>query len=270
MGADIKALRNRIKSVDSTLHLTKAMGLVASSKIRRATDAMLKSREYAGALESVVTALTACRECETSPYLKKRDGARTRILVIMGDRGMAGGYNANIARLAAEYPDADFYPIGKRALDRFGHRAEAIPSSEHVSDDEIASLAHLLCEDFKTGQYDRLGLMSTEYVSMLTQTAKIDWILPLSRNEDTGDVGILFEPDETSILNAVIPTYVGGRIFAAIRDSFASEVAARRAAMDSAGKNAQTMIDDLQLKYNRARQSAITQEITEIVAGAGD
>ncbi len=270
MGADIKALRTRIKSVDSTLHLTKAMGLVASSKIRRANDAMMKGRQYDDSVRSVIDRLTASRECAKSPYMADRgeELSRTRLIVIEGDRGMAGGYNANIVRLAASYEGAEWIPIGKRACERFGEAGEGWVSSERFSLEDAAAMARSLCEDFAAGKYDRLGILSTKYVSMLTQTAQTTWVLPLVRREGTKENTILFEPDEISILNAAVPEYVTGVLMAAVRESFASEVAARRAAMDSAGKNATAMLDDLHLSYNRARQGAITQEITEIVAGA--
>ncbi len=269
MGADIKALRVRIKSVDSTLHLTKAMGLVASSKIRRANEAMKKGREYESALGSFISALTASSECQKSPFMRIRseDIARTRFVIIAGDRGLAGGYNANIFRLAAQYKGAEFIPIGKRACERY---RKAINSSERFGADEAYELAKVLCADFAKGEYDRLGIISTKYESMMTQTATVTWILPLTRAEEATSTGMVFEPNELTVLNAVMPEYVSGMIVGAIRESFASEVAARRMAMDSAGKNATAMIDDLQLKYNRARQGAITQEITEIVAGAGE
>lgn len=270
MGADIKALRTRIKSVDSTLHLTKAMGLVASSKIRRANDGMKKNREYSDALRLVVDELVKSAECKKSPYMQVRgdDMSRTRIIVIAGDRGLAGGYNANVMRLTAQYKGAQLIPIGKRACDKFG--GEPL-SSEKFSSDTAASIAKRLCEEFAAGEFDRLGIISTEYVSMMTQNAKIDWVLPLTEGADAAcGAGILFEPDEISVLDAVVPEYVAGILMGAIRESFASEVAARRMAMDSAGKNATAMIDELTLRYNRARQGAITQEITEIVAGAGN
>ncbi len=269
MGADIKALRIRIKSVDSTLHLTKAMGLVASSKIRRANDAMKKGREYAAALGSFVSELSKSSECIKSPYMQVRgdDISRTRIIVIAGDRGLAGGYNANIFRLAAEYKGAELIPIGKRACDKFGKMAN---SSEKYTSDEAYSLAKSLSADFADGKFDRLGIISTKYVSIMTQDAEIKWILPLTRNENSAASSIIFEPDEISVLEAVMPEYVSGILMASVRESFASEVAARRMAMDSAGKNASAMIDSLTLQYNRARQGAITQEITEIVAGAGE
>ena len=114
-----------------------------------------------------------------------------------------------------------------------------------------------------------MGIVCTRYHSMMSQEAHVRWILPLARTEQQGAQSVVFEPDEMTVLNATVPEYVAGLLVSAVRESFASEVAARRCAMDSAGKNAQQMIDELQLKYNRARQGAITQEITEIVAGSG-
>lgn len=266
MGADTKSLRNRIKSVDSTLHLTKAMGLVASSKIRRAADMMNKGREYSEAVRSAVALLVACPECTKSPFMQKRAGSRTRIIVIAGDRGLAGGYNANVFRMAKNYPDAEFIAIGKRACDRY---SDNTVSSEHFSYSDAIDMSRGLCADFAEGKFDRLGIISTKYVSVLNQEAQIEWVLPLERSEEKKTQSVLFEPDELFILNEAVPEYVAGIIIAAVRESFACEVAARRTAMDSAGKNAQQMIDDLQLAYNRARQGAITQEITEIVAGSG-
>lgn len=266
MGADIKGLRTRIKSVNSTLHLTKAMGLVASSKIKRATDGMLKGREYADAVSKTVELLTGLNECKKSPYMQTRDGDRTRMVVIAGDRGLAGGYNSNVFRLSRQYPQAEFVAIGKRACDIYGGEY----SAEHFSFEQASALSKKLCERFTNGEITRLGIISTEYISMMSQEARIDWILPLEKSQEKTDItGIIFEPDQLSVLNTAVPLYVTGRIVAAVRESFASEVAARRCAMDSAGKNAKQMIDDLQLQYNRARQSAITQEITEIVAGSG-
>lgn len=267
MAGNTKALRVRIKSVTSTLQLTKAMELVASSKIRRANDAMFKGREYCASLEKAIEALTSSRECARSPYMQKRDGARTRIIVIAGDRGLAGGYNANVFRLAAEYKDADFIPIGKRACERFG---KAIVSSERFSFEQAAALADTLCADFANGEFDRLGIIATKYNSVMSQEAFIKWILPLEGEMRADSTGTLFEPDSLTVLNNVVREYVAGIITVLSRESFASEVSARRMAMDSAGKNARQMISDLQLEYNRARQGAITQEITEIVAGSGN
>lgn len=266
MGANTKQLRNRIKSVNSTLHLTKAMGLVASSKIRRATDAMNKSREYAESLKNVMDLLALSPECAKNPYLTKGDGSKKRIVIIAGDRGLAGGYNANIFRLAREYADAKFIPIGKRAADRFG--GELLMAETFSYGDAIA-IARKLCADYTNGDFDTLAIISTEYVSMLTQEPRYTEILPFVKNENAKPTGVVFEPNEATILETAIIEYVAGIIVSHVRESFACEVASRRNAMDSAGKNAQEMIDNLQLEYNRARQGAITQELTEIVAGSG-
>ena len=265
MGADIKSLRTRIKSVTSTQQLTRAMGLVASSKIRKASERMLCGRDYASALEQVLVALTASPECARSPYMQVRDGGKTRLIVIAGDRGLAGGYNANIFRTVREYPDAEIVPIGKRACDRFGG---TVRLCEKMDSREAYDLAVSLCDDFAAGAYDRLGIVYTRYVSMMSQQPEVLWVLPLTRDEGAKSNATLFEPDEATILKTAVPEYVTGRIVAAVRESYASEVVARRMAMDSAGKNAAEMLADLQLQYNRARQGSITQEITEIVAGA--
>jgi len=268
MGADIKSLRSRIRSVDSTLHLTTAMGLVASSKIRRATQAMTRTREYAQAMDDVVAVLSAAPECERSPYMQPI-GEGTRLIVIAGDRGLAGGYNANVFRLAATVEQPEIIAIGKRACERYGQETV---SSERFSAADARKIADEQCRDFLEGKFARLGILYTRYRNMMSQVADIRWVLPLEKREGEADhsgKATVFEPDEQTVLNAAVPTYVSGMLAACIRESFASEVAARRMAMDSAGKNAQEMIERLQLQYNRARQNSITQEITEIVAGSG-
>lgn len=262
--ADTKALRGRIKSARSTLHLTKAMELVASSKIRRANEMMYNAREYAAAFTPVIHTLTTCKDCEKSVFMQKRDTDTTRLLVIAGDRGMAGGYNANIFRLVAAFPTAQITPIGKRAGERFDRQSIAC---ESFSVQDAASLSQKLCADFAAGLFNRLGIVYTKYVSMVTQEATVQWVLPLRTSASTL-AGVIFEPEEAQVLLQVVPMYVTAQITAAVKESFASEVAARRMAMHAAGKNAQQMVDTLQQAYNRVRQSAITQEITEIVAGS--
>ncbi len=267
MASNTKQLRNRIKSVNSTLHLTKAMGLVASSKIRKATDAMLKSRSYKEAVTDVINSVVASPECRKSVYLKGGEGKKAKIIVVAGDRGLAGGYNANIFRLCKNYEDAEFISVGKRSCDRFGGE---VNYAESFGYEDAIKLSKDLCKDFADGKYDTLGIISSEYVSILTQEAKYTTILPLTPGKVSDNKAVtVFEPNEMQILETAIVEYVAGVIVAHIRESFACEVAARRNAMDSAGKNAQEMIDNLLLEYNRARQGAITQELTEIVAGSG-
>ena len=265
MSADIKKLRTRIKSVSSTMQLTKAMGLVASSKIRRALDSMNKAKQYYSALGNAVSDLTLSSECKNSPYMEKREAGNTLICVIAGDRGLAGGYNANVFRLAKEYSDADFITIGKRACERFEKETVL---AEPVSFKDCKEMAVKICDEFKNKKIDRFGIIMTRYISMMSQEAQIKWVLPIAESEKNAESDVIFEPDELTVLDNIVPEFVAGAIYAAVKESFASEIAARRVAMDSAGKNAQQMIDELGLLYNRARQGSITQEITEIVAGS--
>ena len=266
MGADIKQLRIRIKSVDSTLHLTKAMGLVASSKIRKATDSMNKGKEYARALEETISLLTSYEECKKTPYMSVRKESKICLIVIAGDRGLAGGYNANVFRLLKEYPNAKFIPIGKRACEKFG---EPIINAEDYSYEGAMALANDICRDFIAEEYDKFGIICTKYNSLMSQDAYVKWLLPLTAGTKSNASNAIFEPDELTVLNSIIPEYIAGMIISCVKESFACEVAARRVAMDNAGKNAQEMIERFELEYNRARQGAITQEITEIVAGSG-
>ena len=266
MSADIKQLRTRIKSDDSTLHLTKAMGLVASSKIRKATEAMIKSKQYAVALSDMADQLMGFEECKKSPYAAKRDTDRICLLAVAGDRGLAGGYNANVFRLLREFPDASIIPVGKRACDRY---SAGLILAEKFTYENARDITARVMKDFIDGKIDKFGIVCTKYNSLMSQEAEVRWILPLDGKKDKKSSSAIFEPDEITVLDAVIPEYIAGMIIAAVKESFASEVAARRVAMDSAGKNAQEMIDRLGLEYNRARQSSITQEITEIVAGSG-
>lgn len=266
MGVDIKSLKSRIKSVDSTLHLTKAMGLVASAKIRGASIAMNKSREYCSALEDTVSMLASSKSCENSEYMKSGENGKICLIVIAGDRGLAGGYNSNIFKMAEQVDAETIIPIGKRACDKYGKEQLKV---ETYSYDDAIRLANELCEEFKGGKYERVGIVSTKYVSMMSQNPETEWVLPLSKAEKKSKADIIYEPDERTVLETVIEEYIAGKIVAAARESFACEVVARRFAMDNAGKNAGEMIDQLRLEYNRARQGAITQEITEIVAGSG-
>ena len=266
MAGNTKALRLRIKSVSSTLQLTKAMELVASSKIRRANERMLAGRQYEEALCRAMELFWTSRDCHNSPFFSANDSLPVRLIVIAGDRGLAGGYNANVFRLAREFEDAEIIPIGKRACDRFA--APAV-SSENFDFMRANELSDTLCRDFLEGKFSRLGILYTKYRSVISQEATVKWLLPFEVRESPAAAGTIFEPDAESILFHAVREYVAGMIALCVKESFASEVTARRMAMDSAGKNAREMIDELQLQYNRARQGAITQEITEIVAGSG-
>ena len=264
MAYDIKALKTRIKSVDSTFHLTKAMGLVASSKVRKAMEAMMNAKSFSDSLSETMASLSSSTACRNSPYMRS-GGERTKIIVIAGDRGLAGGYNNNVFRTSRELDGAEFIPIGKRACDRYG---EGYISCEKFSSADAYALTEKLLGEFANEEFDRLGIITTEYITMMKQEPVVKWILPIEV-KDAASSGTIFEPNEETVFPSAVKLYVSGFIMASVRESFASEVATRRVAMDAAGKNAKKMIDDLTIQYNRARQGAITQEITEIVAGAG-
>lgn len=267
MAGNTKQLRTRIKSVSSTGQLTKAMELVAASKINRAGEKSKNAKDYREALIKTVSILTADNECLKSPFMNSREGSKTKLIVIAGDRGLAGGYNSSVFKTAAPFLGAEIIPIGKKACEKF---KKDIVSSEKFQFSDAFSLAEKLVEEFKEGNYNRLGIVTTEYLNIMTQEPVVEWVLPLKPGKRRSFAGVIFEPDMRTVLEGMVIEYVAGMIFAAVRESFLCEVSARRTAMDSAGKNARRMINDLQLQYNRARQGAITQEITEIVAGSGE
>ena len=268
MGENTKELRSRMKSVDSTLHLTNAMGLVASSKLRRASDANNACAAYTEACRRAAAGLAASGDCQRSLWVAGNGSEQKKLIVIAGDRGLAGGYNANIFRLTAETGVQDIVAIGRRACERFG---QPLRSSEHFSNQDALELAQTLCQQYRAGAFGALGIVFTRYHSMLSQTAELSLdSAHVAGNRRQPRVTCSFEPaDATEVLDRAVPLYVAGLLMGAVRESFACEVSARRMAMDSASKNAKQMISSLQLAYNRARQSAITQEITEIVAGSG-
>ena len=275
MGANIKAIRARIKSVESTRHITKAMELVASSKIKRATSRMEQSRFYRAVMLDAFADLSSA---DTLYSRAREDSLPVLYIIVAGDRGLAGGYNNNIFRSAALIlRDQDMIlPIGKRAVEYYTHKNRRVITADFVScedmtSDECSRAAYLIRDMYDRGEIGGVRLISTEFVSMLTQTPNMTHLLPLQKENEAAQkptVVVEYEPSAEAVLAALIPEYIAGVLYSSVCESFASELAARRSAMDSATKNADEMLDSLNLKYNQARQGAITQEITEIVAGA--
>ena len=271
---DIKA---RMKSVKSTMQITKAMELVATSKLRRAKERVEKSRFFHEVLAEAIQTIRNTREAGESVWGTPRAENKVLYIVMAGDRGLAGGYNANIFRLTeklAQGKSAVYLPIGKKALEYYRHRQAEIDSDlyEYIADIHVGdtlALAKRICESFRAGEIDSVVLVYTEFVSMITQTPTHRRLLPLPEPEGQKSVSApLFEGNAGEILDRIVPDYVGGVIYSAVCESLASESGSRRSAMNAANKNAGEMIDTLMLSYNRARQSVITQEITEIVSGA--
>ena len=280
MAGSMKDIKLRIKSVESTMQITKAMELVASSKMRRAKERVEHSRPYFETLYESLTKIAAADPRARNPYLRREDIKRTLLVVIAGDRGLAGGYNANVFKQAdaAEGP-VTVLPIGKRSAEYFAHHGAGLFTPEvlmaaDVSVSECFTLSHQITEGFLKGEYDAVKLCYTRFDSMMTQTATTLEVLPLTiepteaQKAEARRSQILYKPSCEEVFGAIIPEYVAGVLYGAVCESVASELAARRTDMDAATKNAGEMIEHLNLYYNRARQAAITQEITEIVAGA--
>ncbi|MBE5786048.1 MAG: ATP synthase F1 subunit gamma [Clostridiales bacterium] len=276
-GASMKDIKLRIKSVESTMQITKAMQLVATSKLRRAKERMETSKPYAAIAGAAIRAAAhSCPE-KNIPFLAGRPLKKRCYVVIAGDRGLAGGYNANVFKAVLSHCQDVPYcvmPLGKKSIEKFhrGHAdvlSDAYGKVEGMTVGQCAQLARQLIAGYLAEQYDELWLVYTSFQSMITQNVEMEMLLPIPMPEEGAPpASTIYElkPEET--LEMVMPDFLAGRLYSAICDSFASEVASRRSAMDSATKNAGEMINDLRLKYNRARQGAITQEITEIVAGA--
>ena len=277
-GVSTKEIKNRIRSMESTRQITKAMEMVAASKLRRAQAQVLSSRPYFETLYSTISDIVETTQDFESPYLTKRPVRRTLYVVIAGDRGLAGGYNNNILKLCyaeMEGKNAVVLPIGRKAVEFFQARGTELWSRDYVQAEQMSvgdcfSVAKQLCKAYRSGEVDEIIVGFTNFVSVLSQTPETLQMLPLPRQE-TGkpirNCEILYEPDPQSVFEAIIPEYLGGILYGALCESRAAEQAARRTAMDSATQNADEMIGQLSLKFNRARQAAITQEITEIVAG---
>ena len=280
MAGSMKDIKLRIKSVESTMQITKAMELVASSKMRRAKERVEHSRPYFETLYESLTKIAAADPRARNPYLRRDDIRRTLLVVIAGDRGLAGGYNANVFKQAdAAEGLVTVLPIGKRSAEYFAHHGAGLFTPEvlmaaDVSVSECFTLSHQITEGFLKGEYDAVKLCYTRFDSMMTQTATTLEVLPLTiepteaQKAEARRSQILYKPSCEEVFGAIIPEYVAGVLYGAVCESVASELAARRTAMDAATKNAGEMIEHLNLYYNRARQAAITQEITEIVAGA--
>lgn len=278
MAGSMKEIKLRIKSVESTMQITKAMELVASSKLRRAKERVEHSRPYFETLYATLFDIAATQEHFDSPYLAKRGTHQRLYIVIAGDRGLAGGYNANILKAVqadAERQEYSVLPIGKKAVEYFARHqvsmiTQAFAEAGDLSVSDSFEISRIVCQKFLAGDFDEIRLCFTQFVSMLTQTATVLPILPFEVPKDIKKRQslMLYEPDPTAVFNDIIPEYLAGMIYGALCESVASEQGARRTAMDAATKNAGEMIEHLNLYYNRARQAAITQEITEIVAGA--
>ncbi|MBQ5739597.1 MAG: ATP synthase F1 subunit gamma [Oscillospiraceae bacterium] len=287
MAGSMKDIRLRIRSVQNTMQITKAMQLVAASKLRRAKERAEATRAYYTGLYETMCDLAERNTEYTSPYAASREINRRCYIVIAGDRGLAGGYNNNLFKAVkaagGESENAVVLPIGRKALEYYRRRgveiiSDSYANAENLSIRDTKEIAKIICGGFLKGDFDIVSVGYTKFNSMLSQTPDVIDVLPLCELKHEGGAKpaegmsrpelTLYEPNSDAAFDIIIPEYVAGLVCGTLRESFASEQAARRMAMDSASKNAGEIIEKLDLSYNRARQGAITQEITEIVAGA--
>lgn len=282
--ANMKDIKRRIKSVESTMQITKAMELVASSKLRKAKQKADKARPFFDAMYETMCDIYEDNHDFTSAFTKKRTVKAVLLIVIAGDRGLAGGFNGNILKLAFNRANeiknngatVKILAIGKKAVEFFDKRGfELIDSYAGIAETfniyNSMTVADILVRRYLKKEFDRVELFYTTFVSALSQEPKSISVLPVEIEKKPADKArqlTEYDPSPEVVFNDIVPKYISGLIFGSIVDSFAAEQASRRTAMESASDNASDMIDNLSLIYNRARQSTITQEITEIVGGA--
>lgn len=276
MAQSTKLIKNRIKSVEGTKQITKAMELVATSKLRRAKENMERIKPYFESLKTLATELMEANTDFSSPFCKGDEEKSACHVVIAGDRGLAGGYNANLFR-SLNIKDGDYIvPIGKKVCEYFAKKNVHILTYDYTLAGKVRSgdcmrIAQLIANDYKAGKFGRVDVSYTKFVNVLTHEPETETLLPFApeiEREKKAGVLTIYEPGVEAVFNQLIPQYISGIIYGSVTSSVASELSSRRNAMQAANKNADEMIEDLTLKYNRSRQSAITQEITEIVAGS--
>ncbi len=288
---NLRDIRNRISSINNTQQITKAMKMVAAAKLRKAQDRMNETRPYAFELNKVVARLVANSSGEQELLRKPEIEKRFLFVVVGSDKGLCGAFNNNLFKevetvLKSDYQDylsddkIDIIAIGRKAESYFKKRKYSVIKSypgffDDLRFEKTKNISGDFTRSFKDGIYDGVFLAFNEFKSVISQKRVIDRILPInpetlldSDDEIESHIEYIFEPDTESILNEILPKHLNIQLWKAVLESNASEQGARMAAMDNATENAKELKEDLQLKYNQARQSAITTEISEIVSGA--
>lgn len=281
--SNMKAIKRRIKSVESTMQITKAMELVSSSKLRRAKARSEQAVPFFNLLYQTMSEVASEAVGFHSAYTELREEGAALLVVIAGDRGLAGGFNINVFRLAdqrireleAQGREVILMTVGKKASEHYAKTTKRVLGTfdnvgETISTYTALHMAQHIVHLFDQGHLALVDVFFTNMVSPLSQEARQMQVIPVPNMERNPGVQSLthYEPSPEAVFDSLIPQYLAGILYCTIVDTYASEQAARRMAMENASDNAQEMIDDLSLKYNRARQASITQELTEIVSGA--
>jgi F-type H+-transporting ATPase subunit gamma len=287
----LKAIRNRIASVKSTQKITRAMKLVSAARLRRAQDGIIAARPYANSLAEAVAEVALRAGTESHPLLDRRSPERISIVALTSDRGLAGGFNANVFRAVQRFiserkqgepkvREVTLEVVGKKGRDFFRRRKLPIGHELPAATPDTAArtadeLAHIVTHAFRSSSVDAVYLVYNEFKSAVQQRVVIEPLLPVvgpnlapRPGAETTLLDFIYEPSKAGLLDALLPLYVESQLYRALLESIASEFGARMTAMDSATNNAKEMISTLTLQYNRARQAAITKELMEIVGGA--
>jgi F-type H+-transporting ATPase subunit gamma len=282
--AGAKEIRTKIKSIQNTQKITKAMEMVAASKMRRAQDRMHAARPYAEKIRNVVAHLAHANPEYRHPFTVEREVRRVGFIIVSTDRGLCGGLNVNMFRAAVQAMadwrqqnvEIDLSVIGSKALGFFKRLGGNIVSeASHLGDrpalTDLIGAIKVMLDAYEEGRLDRVFLVHNEFVNTMTQQPVVEQLLPLKPSEEealTHHWDYLYEPDSKEVLEVLLVRYIESLIYQGVVENIACEQAARMVAMKAASDNAGNLIDELQLIYNKARQAAITQEISEIVGGA--
>lgn len=281
--ASMRDIKRRKVSVQSTQQITKAMKLVSTVKLQRARATAERSKRYFDSMYKTVQSILARTGNIEHKFLQPGESSKKAVIVITSNRGLAGGYNSNIIKLITRHEtwkkeDVEVYAIGSKGRDTLARNGYTIRMdlSDIVEEPAYADamqLSKTLLQSFEDGEIGEIYLAYTAFKNTVSHEPTLLKLLPVDRkeeetSEEESNIPMNFEPDEEGALDLLIPKYITSLIYGGLIESVASENGARMQAMDSATSNAEEIIDDLTLKYNRARQSSITQELTEIIAGA--
>lgn len=273
--SSMQAIKSRIRSVKNTMQITKAMELAASSRMIKAAERIERSKPYFNILSETLEEIAKDNKDFSSVFTRVREGKSCHI-VIAGDRGLAGGYNYNLFRSLKISGEDIIFPIGKKSREYFSKSqiyTDMYAKAADITVSDCNKIGKMLAESYKNGEFTKLTLSYTNFINSISQKPETKSVLPIyiaDTQEGMKNIKyslIIYEPDAETAFEKIVPNYISGMIYGAVSESVASELSARRNAMKSATDSASEMLDGLNLEYNRARQAAVTSEITEIIAG---
>ena len=281
--ANLKSIKKRIVSVKNTRQITKAMKMVSAAKLRRAQENVVAARPYAGKLAEVLERLAQSQEADASPLMVKRDTGRVLLVVVTSDRGLCGGFNANLSKAAerfikeraGDFKELSLMTIGRKGYEFLRNRHTVRKHHGNIfstlSYQTAALIAAEIVEGYQAEEYDEVYVIYNAFKSVMTQDITLEQLLPVAPKADAAEeqaTEYIYEPSKAALLDELLPKHIEVQVFKSLLESLASEHGARMTAMDSASKNATEMIGKLTLIYNRARQAAITTELMEIISGS--